>query len=98
MRASYMGDALGDLVDSTAAIAAETVRPRTRTFSWASEPDYWQWDLTRENDHMKISIAHIEENEAFGNWHDTDEGRRTHSSGVIRFEAASRHGRSSRLF
>lgn len=64
MRASYMGDALGDLASAVVAIAGETAQLRTRSILWAREPDYWRFDFTREGNHVAVAIVDVTEDEA----------------------------------
>lgn len=84
-RVTFISDALIDLADATVAIAGETGQPLKQSFVWANEPDYWRWDLTREdNNHVTVAIAFVTECEK----HEDDSGSlQFDNRGTLRFEA-----------
>jgi hypothetical protein len=51
--ASYLSDALGDLL---AALQEITAGQRDAQFSWAEEPGEYRWDLTRTDDTIDLMV------------------------------------------
>jgi len=58
LSASYLDDALGDLLAATRAIAAGGASARA---SWAEEPGEYRWLLDRDGDELRVRILEYRE-------------------------------------